>query len=202
MERPGRTKTGSARGVERRKLILSATSDLIAAHGVGGLRLNAVAERAGIGRPGLLHHFPNKDALLHAVLDEHQQTVGAALGGIAAHGGLRSVRALAEIARYDVRDRLKAAVWSELVSDGARPDSVLHDRLIDAYESYLAGTRSFLEAAIVDGEVRADADLDQETILIVGMIRGLETSWLLDERVPLVELVERVLDQTIQRLRA
>jgi AcrR family transcriptional regulator len=200
MATPGRTKTGMARGAERRERILSVTRELIADHGVGGLRLNAVAERAGIGRPGLLHHFPNKDALLHAVLDLHEQTVGAALGGIAELGGLRGVRALADIARYDVHDRLEAAVWSELVSDGARADSVLHDRLIGAYESYLAGTRIFLEAAIADGDVRADLDLDQETILIIGMIRGLETSWLLDERVPLVELVERFLEQTIERL--
>ena len=200
MELPGRTLTGVDRGAERRRLILSATRELIAEHGVGGLRLNAVAERAGIGRPGLLHHFPNKEALLHAVLDQHEQTVGSDLQSIAEHGGLRSVRALADIARYDVRDRLGAAVWAELVADAARSEAVLHDRLIGAYESYLAAVRAFLEAAIAEGDVRADADLDQETILIIAMIRGLETSWLLDERVPIVELVERFLDQTIERL--
>ncbi|ANY66227.1 transcriptional regulator [Paenibacillus sp. BIHB 4019] len=54
----------------KRLLILSAASTVVKTHGAEKLTLEAVAKEAGISKGGLLHHFPNKQALIYAMVDE------------------------------------------------------------------------------------------------------------------------------------
>ncbi|MEU6842249.1 TetR/AcrR family transcriptional regulator [Streptomyces sp. NPDC046716] len=69
----GMSGTRSARSGERRAKILRATLEVIAERGYRGASLAAVAERVGLTQQGLLHHFPTKEALLVAVLEERDQ---------------------------------------------------------------------------------------------------------------------------------
>ncbi len=62
--------TTRARSRERRAEIVRAALDVIAERGYRGASLAAVAERVGLTQQGLLHHFPTKEALLVAVLEE------------------------------------------------------------------------------------------------------------------------------------
>ena len=43
--------------------------------GAAHLTLDAVAERAGVSKGGLLYHFPSKELLLTAMVDRHMQQV-------------------------------------------------------------------------------------------------------------------------------
>ncbi|HEX2552657.1 MAG TPA: TetR/AcrR family transcriptional regulator [Microvirga sp.] len=52
-----------------RERILDAAEDLVRAIGAGRLTLEAVAERAGLSKGGLLYNFPTKDALLQGMLE-------------------------------------------------------------------------------------------------------------------------------------
>ncbi|MCX5370222.1 TetR/AcrR family transcriptional regulator [Streptomyces sp. NBC_00015] len=61
------------RSEERRAEIVRAALGVIAERGYRGASLAAVAERVGLTQQGLLHHFPTKDALLVAVLQERDQ---------------------------------------------------------------------------------------------------------------------------------
>jgi AcrR family transcriptional regulator len=49
--------------------ILEAAADVVLAHGVAGLTLEAVARAAGLSKGGLLYHYPSKEALLGAMVD-------------------------------------------------------------------------------------------------------------------------------------
>lgn len=51
-----------------RERILDAASELVRELGAARLTLDAVAERAKLSKGGLLYNFPNKDALLLAML--------------------------------------------------------------------------------------------------------------------------------------
>ena len=51
--------------------LLEAATLVIAANGVPGLTLDAVAKHAGVSKGGLLHHFPSKNALLSALIKRH-----------------------------------------------------------------------------------------------------------------------------------
>ena len=61
------------RSEERRAEIVRAALEVIAERGYRGASLAAVAEKVGLTQQGLLHHFPTKEALLVAVLEERDQ---------------------------------------------------------------------------------------------------------------------------------
>ncbi|WP_170263663.1 TetR/AcrR family transcriptional regulator [Blastochloris sulfoviridis] len=58
-----RTRTNS------RSRILDAAAEIVAEIGAGKMTLDAVAERAGLSKGGLLYNFPSKDALLQAMIE-------------------------------------------------------------------------------------------------------------------------------------
>ena len=61
-----------AGGVARREAILDATVDMIAEVGYHGLSMRDVARRVGISHPGVIYHFPSKEALLMAVIERYE----------------------------------------------------------------------------------------------------------------------------------
>ncbi|HPB32376.1 MAG TPA: TetR/AcrR family transcriptional regulator [Candidatus Sumerlaeota bacterium] len=56
-----------------RESILKAAEDVIACTGAAHMTLDAISAKAGVSRGGLLYHFPNKDALIMALLDRQIQ---------------------------------------------------------------------------------------------------------------------------------
>ncbi|MCG7393175.1 TetR/AcrR family transcriptional regulator [Microvirga sp. ACRRW] len=60
-----------------REKILDAAAELVAEIGAGRLTLDAVAERAGLSKGGLLYNFPSKDALLQAMIQRMIDQVSA-----------------------------------------------------------------------------------------------------------------------------
>ncbi len=69
-----------------RERILIAVRDLLAARGPGGVTLEAVADRAGVSKGGLLYHFSSKAALYLGLLEQVRDTVAAEMSGRAAAG--------------------------------------------------------------------------------------------------------------------
>lgn len=61
-----------------REEILDAAEGVVTEFGSGRLTLDAVAERAGISKGGLLYNFPSKEALLRAMLARHLERFDAA----------------------------------------------------------------------------------------------------------------------------
>jgi AcrR family transcriptional regulator len=56
-----------------RDAILQAATQIISANGLGGYNTNAVATRAGVSIGSLYQYFPNKDALMVAVIERQQE---------------------------------------------------------------------------------------------------------------------------------
>jgi len=64
------------RGRATRAHVIEAATRLFAAHGYDGTSVEAVQAESGVSRGSLYHHFPGKEALFLAVLEE----VGARIG--------------------------------------------------------------------------------------------------------------------------
>lgn len=61
-----------------RRALLDAAACLAVQHGIAAVTMQAVADAVGVTKGGLLHHFPNKDALIEAVFaDQRSQFDGA-----------------------------------------------------------------------------------------------------------------------------
>ncbi|HEY6931951.1 MAG TPA: helix-turn-helix domain-containing protein, partial [Marmoricola sp.] len=77
--RRGRGRPRGGGGPETRERILAAAADVFAETGYRATTMLAVAEAAGISQTGLVHHFPDKQLLLAAVLDRRDRLDGEAL---------------------------------------------------------------------------------------------------------------------------
>ncbi len=59
-----------------REAILDAAEAVVLASGAAHLTLDAVAERAGVSKGGLLYNFPSKESLLQAMVDRNMHRLG------------------------------------------------------------------------------------------------------------------------------
>jgi AcrR family transcriptional regulator len=72
------TKRAAARTATR-QAILQSTIDILIEQGLEALTLDAVAQKAGVSKGGLLYHFPNKDALILGLVNHLTQEFEAML---------------------------------------------------------------------------------------------------------------------------
>ncbi|SFM12041.1 TetR/AcrR family transcriptional regulator [Salibacterium qingdaonense] len=56
--------------MEKRQQILEGASKVVSERGLHRLTLDAVAKECGMSKAGLIHHFPNKEALITAMNDQ------------------------------------------------------------------------------------------------------------------------------------
>ena len=75
-EQPERVNRNVERGRATRAHVIEVATRLFAAHGYDGTSVEAVQAESGVSRGSLYHHFPGKEALFLAVLEE----VGARIG--------------------------------------------------------------------------------------------------------------------------
>jgi len=68
-----------------REKILDAAAELVGSIGSGRLTLEAVAERAGLSKGGLLYNFPNKEALLQGMIQRMIEEVSAEKEALRGH---------------------------------------------------------------------------------------------------------------------
>lgn len=57
-------------GDSTRRNVLAAAAEIVAVEGASKLTLDAVAERVGLSKGGILHHFATKDSLIAAMIED------------------------------------------------------------------------------------------------------------------------------------
>ncbi|KAB2977070.1 TetR/AcrR family transcriptional regulator [Streptomyces sp. SS1-1] len=160
------------RGEERRAEIVRAALEVIAERGYRGASLAAVAERVGLTQQGLMHHFPTKDALLVAVLQERDRWD-------AVPDSRWRVDLLAALVEYNAMRpgivQTFSALLGESVTDGHPARAYFSER----YTRVRASMAEMLRAEYGD---RLPNGLTPERTapLLVAVMDGLQYQWLLD----------------------
>jgi AcrR family transcriptional regulator len=187
-ERTARARRGNrARGDSTRQDILTSAIELIARRGSRGVSLVEIAEAAGVSKAGLLHHFPSKDALLHAALDARDQ-VDHHISPPEPLVGVEVFTDVEEVVR-GWRDRpATLGLFTELLTENLNPEDPLHDRLVERAVTVHANLVRALEAGKARGDIRADVDSEVVAHTVIAFVNGLETYWQLDTRIPVVEM--------------
>jgi AcrR family transcriptional regulator len=98
-----------ARALATQEAIVEAAAHIIAGGGLAAFNTNVVAERAGVSIGSLYQYFPNKDALMVALikrgLGRQLDTFGAAVNAVSANADLPAVvRSLIQAAMQHHRD--------------------------------------------------------------------------------------------------
>ncbi|WP_269932302.1 TetR/AcrR family transcriptional regulator [Aminobacter sp. HY435] len=102
-----------------REKILAAAAELADAVGPGNLSLEAVAQRAGVSKGGLLYNFPTKAKLMQGLVEEYLKTFEHALAARASDNPARSLAAYIELSAQecDQKQPSAAGVLAALAED-------------------------------------------------------------------------------------
>jgi len=184
-----------AKGEDRRQHILEVALRLMVTGGGRATTLGQVARAAGMSTAGLLHHFPSKEQLLHAVLDARDAddaTDADFSGDLEAQ--LRSVQ------RRFRRQPGLAGMFIVLMCENLAPDAPLHQRFLGRYRSGLRLVAAGIKRGQEAGRFRADVDPALKAREIIAILHGLEASWLLDPDLPVAEVFAGYIAAVVEEL--
>jgi AcrR family transcriptional regulator len=168
MARPRKIRDPSAR--ER---IVEAATRVVAAEGVQGATVRAIAAAAGVSTGFITHYFEDKHELIVAVLARNNQVAARRVLHAARTGtGLERLRAaVAAVLPLDAARRESWQVWVA-VWGHASPE----DELAEGYRAGWTGLRTIfaelLEQARSEGELRDGIDVSYEAERLVTMLAG------------------------------
>ncbi len=164
------TGVGSRKGKRLRKeQIVAEATRLFAERGYEGASMGDLAERVGLRKASLFHHFPSKDVLYATVLTELMDGVKAAIVSAAMAEGSFAERldaltdALTEVLSaqpYAARLLMREAMdWGPVMREGL--GRTINDVLAAAHEFAKAGQR--------EGVFNPDVDTAQVIVSIIGI---------------------------------
>jgi AcrR family transcriptional regulator len=172
-----------AKGEDRRQRILAAAQSLLTRNGSRGTTLGQIARAAGVTPAGLLHHFASKEQLLHAVLDARDADD---LANVDISGDV--VEQLEKVTERFRRAPEMIGMFTVLLMENLNPESALHGRFLNRYRDSVEIIAGVIRRGQREGRYRSDLDPAVKAVEIYAFLTGMETSWLLDPSIPLVEV--------------
>ncbi|WP_122663650.1 TetR/AcrR family transcriptional regulator [Pseudomonas viridiflava] len=186
------------KGEMRRAALLDAATVIFARDGYTSASMRDVATLAGITTVGLLHHFPNKEALLAALLDRRDQRVTSRFHELTTEltvqGFLKFLRLSMGFSVEDAAECQASLVMNTESLSHAHPAWSWHK---DRFHLTHQHARSHLNALKEAGEIRADIDVKAMAQEIFSVMDGLQIQWL---RCPEEVDVMAVFDIYLRRL--
>lgn len=154
---------GRPRSVEAREKILRAARELLSEAGPGAVTMEAVAARAGVGKPTIYRSWPDRHAVLMAALM-------ASDPGAEARASRSALRALQQQLTAIV-ERFSSPIGRHITTMIAAADP--ETELAKAFRNHFvlarrSEGRELLQRAIDDGELRKGLDLEVSLDLLYG----------------------------------
>ena len=172
-----------AKGEDRKQRILEVAERLLVRSGWRTTSLAQIAKEAGVSPAGLLHHFESKEQLLNAVLDarDDDDDLHADRQGDL----ITQIRQVAE--RFHRAPEL-VGTFTVLVIENLATDAPLHDRLVTRQQAAVDIVTGLIRRSQDSGAYRNDFDPAVKAVEILAFVNGMETAWLLDPSIPLVDV--------------
>lgn len=169
-------KRGSyAVGRERRERILEVAAQSFADAGYSNTSLAGIAREVGITTPGLTHHFPTKQHLLLAIVEQRfdvtAEAAAAAEGEIDGTRTLRLLQSLTEL--FASRPELMG-MFVMVSAEAADPASPAHSLFRERYERTINEITGFFSAEAEAGFLRDDVDYREVARECVAVSDGLQ----------------------------
>jgi AcrR family transcriptional regulator len=193
--------TRQSRGRKRRAEILLAARKLFAQHGFRGTSLAMLAEEIGITDAGLLYHFPTKNELLLAVLEETGEEQETRMAGDLDTAD--AIAAWAEFGQVLEDDPVLTALDVLMCAEHLQTASDFNDYFRRRYDTVRDRLVRAFEAGRAAGVFRTDFDPSTEAVLMMATLDGLRLQWLLsDGRVSMAKAMRHFVRHLEARIRA
>lgn len=125
-----RRRTQADRSATARALLVNSAITLLSEHGFARATTSAIAQHAGVTTGALHHHFPTKESLFVAVLDELTEQALALFRDLTDTDGRKGpARSIVKTLWSLYGSKRYWAVWE--INIGLRPDEPLHRALIE-----------------------------------------------------------------------
>lgn len=174
---------GYASGRRRRDQVVSAAFAAFGAVGYRQTSMSQIAADCGVSRAGLSHHFPTKESLLEAVLDERDRRHSLRFFEDAPgpdRDGLDHFARLVALTRANATTPGIVSLYAALSAEATDPAHPAHTYFVRRYEN----SRRHLTLAVEDLRSRGllrDASADGTRLAeeIIALVDGLQIQWLL-----------------------
>jgi TetR/AcrR family transcriptional regulator len=159
--------------------IRAAATKLFASHGYEGVSLQAIADSVGVAKQTLLYHYPSKDLLRRAVIEqvlEHwRRTLPAMLQAVTS--GRRRFNALTEeLVRFFDSDRDRARLLARELLDN--PDDTRR-LMIESLRPWILLVAEYIREGQKLGQIRENVDPESYVlhviILVIATVANLST---------------------------
>jgi AcrR family transcriptional regulator len=188
---PGAPRRGRPRDVQAEQAILQATVALLAEVGFNQLSIEAVAARAGVGKPTIYRRWPSKPELVLDAVDRLAPPFPTADTG----DPLTDLRQIVPELIADLTGSPVARATIALAGDAE-----MTRRLGEQYlKPRRAGIAAILHRAIAAGELRADIDVEMAIDLMVG---ASVCRWLVTAQPVDADTARRIVDTVWESMRA
>jgi AcrR family transcriptional regulator len=181
--RVGKPRGSYAKTDEKRRIILSAALEVFSESGYRSGSIRDVAERVGMSEAGLLHHFPNKSALLSAVLELRDDRAVQFIPQGDDFGGRSTVTGLLELASYNASIPGVVELYCTLSAEATSPDHPAHQYFINRYNWSRDIIRRAFQLIEDEGDLQPGVTPLSASIRTLAMMDGLQVQWLLDRDV-------------------
>jgi len=163
--------------VGTRGRILEAALEVFARKGYHGASVDEIVRASGTSKGAVYHHFPNKEAVFLALVDDFATrlavAVGAAVG--ARRGALGKVEGalMAALATFAENERLARLILLEAVSLGP----LYQRKRAEVAGRFATLIQGYLDEAVADGSI-ARLDTRVATLAWLGAVNEIVTQWL------------------------
>lgn len=176
----------------RHREILEEARQIVAIHGMNGLKTRALAKATGVTEGALYRHFKSKDDILLELIGDIEETLFETLEEAQKKGGsvLEQLERLlgAHLSYAERRKGVSFVVISEVLLNGRRG---LRQRMQAVIDRYLGLVQGLLEEGVVEGQVKQNVDPAAATLAFFGLVQATITLWrFADHELPPTERFE------------
>jgi AcrR family transcriptional regulator len=172
-------RSNAERSEDARARVLTAAMRALAANGYQGSSLASIAADSGLTVPGLLHHFPSKNDLLVALLEERDRREEGR-NHLEDARGFEVLDRLLALAERNKRTPEVVRAFTVLVGESVGAEHPARRWAQERYPRFQSDIADALRRGVEDGQIRGDADLDAVAAEIVAMLDGLQVQWVLN----------------------
>ena len=159
---------------ERRTVTVEAVVELAGEQNPTDITTAAIAKRMGLTQGALFRHFPNKNAILQAVMEWVAERllgrIDKAIQGASSPLAALEAAFMAHIGFVVQHPGVPRMLFGELQRAEESPAKLMVRTLIRSYSERL---RRLIEDGKAQGELAADLDADAAATLFIGSIQGL-----------------------------
>ena len=167
-----------AKGAAKREEILDRAVEAFGRTGYHATSMREIASACNLSQAGLLHHFPNKEALLLAIVEMRETRQFDSLPVEQLSPKASKDRYLRQVAVNQEQESL-TRLWANLVGEATDPSHPTHEYFKQRYKRSRANFEDVL--AEMNGRNKPNKEDRLKAQIFIAMWDGLQNQWLIDE---------------------